>query len=273
MPRRVPYDASRAALYRPGEALNFFQIGPIATPAALCAEMARLSYVQDPMVLQGYLPRTRFTIVRHLDKGSTQGFLAKGTFGGQLVLVAAFRGTEPGDPTDLFSDARIVPSAWEKGGRVHGGFAKAFDLVRDEFLEGTEDAHASLLLTGHSLGAALATLASSLRPEGRLFTFGSPRVGDPDFQRATSRITHERYVNCCDMVTRVPPEALGYVHTGTLRFLDASGTVQDWDGNQVEAERQRASLQYLHELGFLHGTVPVRELSDHAPVNYVSAVP
>jgi hypothetical protein len=283
--RRVAYDSSRAALYRPGEADDFFALGPIASPAALCAEMARLAYVKDPARLEAFLQRQGFSRLRQLDAGGTQGFVAEGPFGGETVCVAAFRGTESGDPADLFADARFALSAWEAGGRVHTGFAAAFGWVRDAFLEATQG-RATLLLTGHSLGAALATLAASLlppssygslRPGARLVTFGCPRVGDADFKRATAGIAHDRYVNCCDKVTELPPETLlgfHYVHTGQLHFFDAAGLLrEEWTAEQMKAERRSASFAYLRELGLLNGQVAVRELADHAPINYVSVVP
>ena len=40
----------------------------------------------------------------------------------------------------------------------------------------------------------------------------------------------------------------------------------------IEADRREASLAYLFKYAFRPGTVPVRELADHTPVNYLSAV-
>ena len=78
-----------------------------------------------------------------------------------------------------------------------------------------------MLVTGHSLGGALATLSayvlqSDLKlPVGRVFTYGSPRVGNDAFSKARIaagnewRITHHR-----DPVPHLPPRHLfGFTHT------------------------------------------------------------
>ena len=92
----------------------------------------------------------------------------------------------------------------------------------------------AVLLTGHSLGAAAATLlalqldGSSLRMRITLVTFGSPRVGNRHFQRAfdaSARLRHYRVQNELDPVARGPwwlPFPGTYRHTGHHVWLDAS---------------------------------------------------
>jgi hypothetical protein len=70
-----------------------------------------------------------------------------------------------------------------------------------------------VFVTGHSLGGALAVLAASvLLSEGRqqiaaVYTYGQPRVGDPEFSAAfdakLGALTF-RYVNDLDIVPHVP---------------------------------------------------------------------
>jgi hypothetical protein len=69
----------------------------------------------------------------------------------------------------------------------------------------------SIIVTGHSLGAALATLtAVDLQNAGlspiRLFNFGSPRVGDTDFSNYVSSTLkdHSRVTHHKDMVPHSP---------------------------------------------------------------------
>ncbi|MEI7995488.1 MAG: lipase family protein [Methylococcaceae bacterium] len=225
----IPYDASRQSLFHPGDADDFFQNGPIKNDAALCAEMSRLAYVKDEIRLAQYLNRAGFQKDLAIGYGSrgTQVFVA-GKQSDNLAVVA-FRGTEPDDPSDLFTDADFIMTTWTDNsgqslGKVHEGFAKA--LLANDILEKILTCLDSLvpathvLITGHSLGAALATLTASCLPSSRLYTFGSCRVVDAVFAGAVRTISHDRFVNCCDLVTRVPTKEFGYVHVGSLKYID-----------------------------------------------------
>lgn len=276
-----PYDASRESLFTPGLAENFFQLGAFDCEAALCAEMARLAYVKDERRLDTYLDRAEFTRDLALGYGGkgTQVFIA--TKPAKKLTVLSFRGTETDDPSDLFSDANFLLTPWVDGheramGQVHKGFAEALLTHRVlaiviEHLSALDPGY-RLLITGHSLGAALATLCASRLPPACLYTFGSPRVGDAVFAMAMRDVPHQRYVDCCDIVTRVPPEEFGYQHTGSLRYLDSRGQLLDQASkDQIDSDRSKASALYLMRQAFLRGNIFSRELADHAPINYVSA--
>lgn len=274
----MPYDATRDSLFHPGNATDFFKHGPIASDAALCAEMARLAYVKETDRLQKFLGEGGFAL------GATVGYNTRGTQAFVATIptgltVVAFRGTEPDDPTDLFADAKFEKVPWTVDdkplGAVHHGFAEAFrsSFPQDKTFRDLLTGSARVLITGHSLGAAVATLAASVLRPDHLYTFGSPLVGDEEFRLSMHDVDHGRYVDCCDLVTRVPPEFLGYVHVGALRYIDRNGTVLNAPSDDtIEADRREASLAYLFKYAFRPGTVPVRELADHTPVNYLSAV-
>lgn len=87
------------------------------------------------------------------------------------------------------------------------------------------DAHpaAPLLVTGHSLGGALALLAAldirALFPSVKvaLYTYGQPRVGNLEFSNYADQllpISYKRVVHYDDMVAHVPPRISGYQHAG-----------------------------------------------------------
>ena len=84
------------------------------------------------------------------------------------------------------------------------------------------------------MGAAVATLFSiylrekhnDLAPQF-VYTFGSPRVGDRLFSEHVDRYFGEnllRIMNEWDMITDLPPKALGYRHTGKLILCKTSTT-------------------------------------------------
>jgi hypothetical protein len=279
----IPYKASRKSVYKPGKADDFFQFGPIKNDAALCAEMARLAYVKEESRLTKYLDRVGFQISLTLgyNADGTQVFIASKP--GDNLLVMSFRGTEISDPADLFTDANFVMESWADAsgkvlGRVHTGFAEA--LLKNDVLQKIT-AHLDLvspstriLLTGHSLGSALATLMASCVRSAHLYTFGSPRVGDPSFAEAMQAVNHSRFVNCCDAITQVPAkQVFGYKHTGTLWYIDRDGKLHESPSDEsISADRRKAEIAYLIKKALLPGTVFSRTMADHAPINYLSGV-
>nr|WP_284508870.1 lipase family protein [Caballeronia sp. GACF5] len=115
------------------------------------------------------------------------------------MCVLEFRGTEPTQLTDLGADlAFTLTDRTEKAGRVHKGFAGAARSVLPElerWLEHTQAALKRLIVTGHRLDAAIATLYASLIASGRLITIGSPRVGDAAFSATLAGIDMMRLVD------------------------------------------------------------------------------
>ena len=294
---KIPYDATRKSLYSPGDAVDFFQLTAVPTQSdsTLCAEMARLAYVKEVDRLEAYLSRAGYERHWHIGYGhrGTQLFIAKIRLeSGEYQVVVSFRGTEPDDPSDLVADAVLLKTPWQditgnNRGLVHKGFADALlnDALNGHVLAQIQqqldellDQTASIFLTGHSLGAALAILLTSYFKDSiflekmHTYTFGAPRVGDADFASSVADDKHSRYVNCCDLVTRIPTESLGFLHNGTLHYLDRHGLSQTYSEAAIAEDRSLAAMAYLQDFSCLGGTVWVRELADHSPVNYVSAV-
>ena len=87
-----------------------------------------------------------------------------------------------------------------------------------------------MVLTGHNLGGAIATIAaahwSGSFPIRAIYTYGQPAVGRgkfPEFMRTTYPSNFFRFVNDDDVVPRVPP---AYWHVGRLIWFDAKGRVR-----------------------------------------------
>ena len=272
--RAVPYDPSRRALFQPEMGPTLFTGATRTAPAFFAAECARLAYkkfdrdaaARDEVV--DALGRVGYGDVAFFSVEGTDAFAATET--ATHAAVVAFRGTEQ-DPRDLATDARFVKVAWPAGGMVHGGFATAIAHVTP-LLAAWLSAHPGpALFTGHSLGGALACLAASRFAPTRLATFGCPRVGDAAFVATLAKVAVERYVNCCDVVCRVPPAAFGFAHPASPAYIDANGLVHaDLATMDVRADRRRARGEYLrtHALDFVTNLV-IRDFADHSPINYV----
>jgi len=153
----------------------------------------------------------------------TQAFLVSN--GDYAVL--AFRGTEVTKKVDIKTDAKAFKASVFEG-RIHKGFAQAYKSIEIQVLKAIKKLDdIPLYITGHSLGAAVATVATQYleRDEdirnqiAACYTFGSPRVGNREFDRDLKSAIY-RVVNTTDIVTVVPLLAMGYLHIGDVRFLE-----------------------------------------------------
>jgi hypothetical protein len=155
----------------------------------------------------------------------TQAFLVAKEDWSYAVL--AFRGTEVTKTKDVITDlkASMISSV---DGRVHKGFVNAYQSVEPEILKSLSKVEGvPIYITGHSLGAALATLATQHLEQNNVYrqqiaacyTFGSPRVGNTEFDKDFKSPVY-RVINTTDIVTVVPLLAMGYIHVGDVRFLE-----------------------------------------------------
>lgn len=146
-------------------------------------------------------------------------------------VIIAFRGTEATNLKDWLTDIRIAKVKLH-GVKVHKGFCRAYQDIRQKIFAELNDAPANtpIYITGHSLGAALATLCAfdlamcGWRVDG-LYTFGSPRVGGGSFKRAFNKKLSGRtfrVVNHNDIVCRIPT-LLRWRHVGEVIYFDEAG--------------------------------------------------
>ena len=109
--------------------------------------------------------------------------------------------------------------------RIHEGFSTAYLSVRDAIHQYFSNLgeETSLIVTGHSLGGALATLCaldlqftffSSASDRISLYTFGSPRVGNSALRASFNRRVPNSYrvIYGMDIVPAVPRPWQGYSH-------------------------------------------------------------
>lgn len=169
-----------------------------------------------------------FDYIDHFDKVSTQGFVCrKKVEGDDPYLVLAFRGTEK-RIDDWLTDANAIPKQ-KDGYRVHGGFYKAYELVKEDIASilSRSECHGEngellpLYITGHSLGGALALLATkylAADSAGACYTYGAPRVADYEFFFDIKTPVY-RVVNSSDIVPRVPLGAGNQLLIGLVKLL------------------------------------------------------
>ncbi|HEY2587998.1 MAG TPA: lipase family protein [Tepidisphaeraceae bacterium] len=140
----------------------------------------------------------------------TRGFL--GVCDTHAVL--AFRGTDPVTLPNWVTDAvvRLVERG-EYEGRVHLGFSSVLRRTWEQIERLLDEVgDKPLFLAGHSMGGALAMLTACRltrmgRPAAAVYTFGSPRVGDPIFCSGYTLPTY-RVVNRLDLVPEMPLASL-----------------------------------------------------------------
>ncbi|OGM49566.1 putative lipase precursor [Aspergillus bombycis] len=124
---------------------------------------------------------------------------------------------------------------------IHSGFYRSWELLKDDVMDALTRARETygdyhVVVTGHSLGAAIATIAGAyLRTKQipcDIYSYGSPRVGDArfaDFVSTQSGIT-ARITNGYDPVPSLPPMSLfgiydlGYRHIWPEYWISSSSS-------------------------------------------------
>ena len=251
------------------------------------ADAALLAYSQEPDIKTVFQSAGIAADVRYFHgPRSTQAYVLSMPD----AIVLAFRGTQVDNfwssVLDFAIDVQFLPIPDSHGDLVHAGFLHALaevwsDVVAHLTAEQTRSAR-PLWITGHSLGAALATLAANLCCEDAVFrlqglyTFGSPRTGDADFG-ARIRVPVFRFRNDSDLVPHLP---LGLVfrHVGHLQFIDGAGHLHrnltsamelmlDPSGYLLTARDVLMMQGMLRSGGAFELPLP-GFLADHAPITY-----
>ncbi len=251
------------------------------------ADAALLAYSSEAAIGDAFRDAGIAGEVHHF-RGSrtTQGYLISKPD----AIVLAFRGTQVDSfwPSvlDFAVDANLIPIADAHGHFVHGGFqsalAEVWAEVEDRLRSEQARQQRPLWITGHSLGAALATLAASRCGGDAAFklagayTYGSPRVAEERFGAAI-RVPIYRFRNDSDLVPHLPI-GLVFRHVGKLQFLDAGGHLhRDLPASQellvdlgahLISVREAATLKAMMQPGAASGLPVPGLLADHAPINY-----
>lgn len=234
----------------------------------LFAKLSSIAY-GDLKEVKKQAKQLGFTTVEFYNKGGAQAY----RFQNKNDLVIACRGTEPTCFNDIRADLQAIPVMAETVSRVHRGFKKEVDdlwpMIVEDLL--AKRAKQSLWFTGHSLGAAMATIMASrclycekLPDPEELYTYGSPRVGWKGYVVHLG-VEHHRWVNNNDVVTRVPLALMGYRHHGTEHYMNAYGQVRRNTGWQRVKDRCRGMW-----MGIKKGSID--NFSDHSMSNYIANI-
>src|SRR5258708_18691562 len=291
MSQGVPYSPTQQDLFYPAKTLDTFPTQRPKTEAALCAWLSLLAYcdqypnfafdqakIKQKLAPFGFQPLEPLGFFESKGKernGGTHCFIAMhdDAVKENRLAVVAFRGTDKDDPTDVLDDVNALPGPWGNNSKVFKGWKDAFDEVKQDLTPALQKIDCPLLVTGHSLGAALATVLATVRAPNGLYTIGSPRVGDHNFVASLSGVNSFRYVDCCDIVTQLPPPFLGYAHLGDPIYIGPNRKgIDNPSADFVSADRLRARADYLLHYAWKSGNVGVRDLADHAPINYVTSI-
>lgn len=196
------------------------------TMALLCAKISHSAYGKG-FDMPGFKLHGRF---------ENAGTNTQGIFGvaNDKTLILAFRGSEETGVADWITDLKFIPAVFPYGDPkkttlvVHSGFLEAYRSVREAMFKVAKDSPIKpIICTGHSLGAALATLCAIdiqynlSDKQVSAYTFGSPRVGNADFAKFYSQHISQtfRFVNAVDIVPTLPPSIpllVDYEHVGQL---------------------------------------------------------
>ncbi|KAJ5881321.1 uncharacterized protein N7473_012374 [Penicillium subrubescens] len=164
----------------------------------------------------------------------TSGFIAVDNTNKAIIL--AFRGSYSArnwiaDGEFPYADPKLCD-----GCEAELGFWSSWMMVRNEvikYLNATVNANPDyeVVVVGHSLGAAVATLAAAdlrgkVLPSANLYAFASPRVANPALASyITAQSNNYRFTHTNDPVPKLPLLTMGYVHISPEYYITAPNNV------------------------------------------------
>ena len=215
--------------------------------AALMANFSKIAY-SDQQACRDQLINLGYGEFAWFDNEGTQAFACRKSNANDIFIV--FRGTEPNQMKDILADVKAWRKPAREKGLVHFGFAQALDKVYDNIVQWLSeqklDGERNITCTGHSLGAALATIMASRLDANELYTFGSPRIGNRAFVKEMNNdgIKHYRFVNNNDIVTKVP-FPIRFVHHGELVYINHHGNIRKMSPWQRFKDQWRGRMRAL----------------------------
>lgn len=263
------------------------------------SELCRIVYTPDnkegrkpwkKVIRFDYLKNTPFEEIQSIHKTGTHAAIYrchKPADPDEIYHILCFRGTNR--IRQWILNLSAAPTRWldkdkkreaSKNGNkysapyVHSGFKILFDRIWPQIEPFINDIPGPFIYTGHSLGAALATMAAARKTPDLLYTFGSPRVGNDAFRDQLKHPTHIRITNHHDIVTLLPQKVeplkpFDFRHCGQFVYLDEKGEVQhnpSLDSLANEHWAPDMPLTYLSRT--FNSPHPPECVLDHSPIQY-----
>ncbi len=228
MSKRILLHAAMAAILCSSCTIPLFTEGDGEASTPLESRQISLLYMENEYRIEG-------------KKTDLQGeeFFSAGPSSGAIIekdgdLYVIFFGSD--DPLDIYFNlvldlvtADFLPPEI----RVHAGFLYNYKAVRQKVLDEIDsylnlNPEGTIYILGHSSGSAsayfcTADLIVNRDCDERLYcmTGASPRAGGAELKKLIEESPAEchRIVNGSDMVPTVPPESMGYRHTGELHRI------------------------------------------------------
>lgn len=301
------YDRTFDALFNPGAAADYFHSAPgsawqpdlvaySSADAWWLAEFCRLVYrMDDQLRLAGEIDAIVTAALAKIDF-QIQAIVSDTATSSRAVVFSSSRNLPDSDESlsllvfcgsnetlDWKLNLQATQQPFAGNARVHSGFLQGYHSVATQLYD-QDLFKGRLLVAGHSLGAALATLATAdLIRSGvevcACYSFGCPRVGNADFAGQLIGLPLYRIVNGCDVVTGVPVTvgSVVYAHPDSGIYIDQHGEIST---SLSDAEIQKRQLTYIPELKKYRvlsvvverlrtlSTQMPRYLADHAIANY-----
>lgn len=205
------------------------------------------------MRLSGPAKNFQVTDVLYDSNTDLQGYI--GVLKQSKIIYIVFRGSS--SKLNWMADFEVIRTPYytypECECSVHKGFYKATTNLKDKTVESLkklkmETGFSRVIVTGHSLGAAIAQLIgmelNALNIINDVYNFGQPRIGNEKYARFLNKIklNLNRFTHNKDVVPHTPPRKSGYQHSCMEIFEDSHGNLNKC--SQTDCEDPLCSNQY-----------------------------